>query len=325
MNRKSFLGVGAAMALASILAVAPAWAQNYPDKPVKLVVGFPPGGTTDVLARLIAVRLSDKLGQQFIVDNRAGAGGMIGTDYVAKAAPDGYTLLFTSSTLATYQALYPKVPFDAARELAPIGMVATTPYVLVSHPTLPVKTLADLVAYAKVHPGEINYAASAPGGGQQLAWEILKRSTQTRMVYVPYKGTGALLPDLLGGTLQAGIDNVAVLVPHIRSGALRPLAVTGTTRSPLLPEVPTGAEAGQPDFRILGWFGLMAPAKTPSPVVERIVVALQDILAQKDVQKQMLDLGAEPDADGPDAMRRRIAAETAQLGKLIRDAGITAQ
>jgi tripartite-type tricarboxylate transporter receptor subunit TctC len=324
MKRRNLLLLCGALAVASTLPFS-ALAQTYPDKPVRLIVGFPPGGTTDVLARLIAVRLGDRLGQPFIIDNRAGASGMIGTDYVAKSPPDGYTMLFTSSTLATYQALYSKVPFDPARDLAPLGMVATTPYVLVTHPRLPVKTLAELIAYATAHPGEINYAASAPGGGQQLAWEMLKRNTRTNMVYVPYKGTGALLPDLLGGTLQAGIDNIAVLMPHIRNGSLRPLAVTGTTRSPLLPDVPTAIEAGQVNFKVIGWFGLMAPAKTPASVVQRVSEALQEVLAEKDVQKKMLDLGAEPDTGGPDAMRKLLASETEQWGKLIREVGITAQ
>ncbi|MEJ8847727.1 tripartite tricarboxylate transporter substrate binding protein [Variovorax rhizosphaerae] len=273
----------------------------------------------------MAVKLSEKLGQPFIVDNRAGAGGMIGTDVVAKATPDGYTLLFTSSTLATYQSLYAKVPFDAARDLVPIGMVATTPYVLVVHPKLPVKSLPELVSYAKAHPGEINYAASAPGGGQQLAWEMLKRNTQTNMLYVPYKGTGALMPDLLGGTLQAGIDNVAVLVPHIKSGALRPIVVTGAARTPLLPEVPTAIESGQPDFKVIGWFGLMAPAKTPAAVMQRVSAAMSEILSQKDVQSRIVDLGGEPDTRDAEGMRKLIASESEKWGKLIREAGIKAQ
>lgn len=313
------------LAVVSAMVCASAWAQGYPDKPVKIVVGFPPGGTTDVLARLISVKLSERLGQQFIVDNRAGASGMIGTDAVAKAGADGYTLLFTSSTLATYQALYPKTPFDPARDFAPIGMVATTPYVLVTHPKLPVKTLSELVAYAKTHPGTLNYAASSPGGGQHLAWEMLKRNTKTDMVYVPYKGTGALMPDLLSGVLQAGIDNVAILTPHIRNGALRPIVVTGATRTPLLPDVPTAIESGQPDFKVLGWFGLMAPAKTPSAITQRLAVTLGEIVRQKDVQARILDLGGEPDTGGADEMRNLLASETAQWGKLIRDAGITVQ
>lgn len=326
-KRRKLLCLGTTALALSHVFTTPANAQGYPDKPVRMVVGFPPGGTTDVLARIVTAKLGEKLGQQFVVDNRAGASGMIGTDNVAKASADGYTLLFTSSTLATYQSLYPKVPFDPAKDLAPIGLMATTPYVLVVHPKLPVKSLAELIAYAKSHPGEINYAASAPGGGQQLAWEMLKRNTQTKMVYVPYKGTGALMPDLLGGTLQAGIDNVAVLAPHIRSGALRPLATTGAARSPLLPDVPTAIEAGQAGFKVIGWFGLMAPAKTPAPVLQRLSTALNEILAQKDVQKQMLDLGAEADvtAGGQEGMRRLIAVETDQWGKLIRETGITAQ
>ncbi|KAF1046102.1 Bug family tripartite tricarboxylate transporter substrate binding protein [Xylophilus sp.] len=324
MRRRILVGACAAAPLASLL---PAGAAQpaYPAKPVRFIVGFPPGGTTDVLARIVAAGLGERLGQQFIVDNRAGASGMIGTDAVAKAPADGYTLLFSSSTLATYRALYPKVPFEPATDLLPIGMVAPTPYVLVVHPKLPVHTLAELVAYAKAHPGQIDYAASAPGGGQHLAWEMLKRNTRTDMVYVPYKGTGALMPDLLGGTLQAGIDNVAVLAPHIRSGALRAIAVTGATRSPLLPDVPTAVESGQPDFKVIGWFAVFAPARTPAAVAARLTEALAAVLQRKDVRDRMVELGAEPDSGGPDALRRLLAAETRQWGGLIRDAGIVAQ
>jgi tripartite-type tricarboxylate transporter receptor subunit TctC len=313
-----------AMALCTIAGASiaqPAW----PVKPVKLVVGFPPGGTTDVLARMLAARLSDKLGQQFVVENRAGASGMIGSDAVAKSPADGYTLLFSSSTLATYQALYPKVPFEAARDFEPIATVATTPYVMVVHPTLPVKNVRDLVAHAKQQPGKLNYAASAPGGGQHLAWEMFKRTTQTDLVYVPYKGTGALMPDLLSGVLQAGIDNVAVLTPHIRSGALRAIAVTGERRSPLLPDVPTAVESGLSGFKVIGWFAVFAPAKTSPAVNQKLASAIGEVLAEKPMRDRMMDLGAEPEGGSPEALRRLLASETEQWGRLIREANITVQ
>lgn len=313
-----------AMALCTIAGASIAQTA-WPVKPVKLVVGFPPGGTTDVLARMLAARLSDKLGQQFVVENRAGASGMIGSDAVAKAPADGYTLLFSSSTLATYQALYPKVPFEAARDFEPIATVATTPYVMVVHPTLPVKNVRDLVAHAKQQPGKLNYAASAPGGGQHLAWEMFKRTTQTDLVYVPYKGTGALMPDLLSGVLQAGIDNVAVLTPHIRSGALRAIAVTGERRSPLLPDVPTAMESGLSGFKVIGWFAVFAPAKTPPAVNQKLAGAISEVLAEKPMRDRMMELGAEPEGGGPEALRRLLASETEQWGRLIREANITVQ
>ena len=320
------IGRRAVLALAAgLLAAGGVSAQAWPAKPVKLVVGFPPGGTTDVLARMLAARLSDKLGQPFVVENRAGAGGMIGTDAVAKAPADGYTLLFSSSTLATYPALYSKVPFDAAKDFEPIATVATTPYVMVVHPSLPVKSVPELVAYARQNPGKVNYAASAPGGGQHLAWEMFKRSTKTDLVYVPYRGTGALMPDLLGGTLQAGIDNVAVLTPHVKSGALRPLAVTGERRSPLLPDVPTVIESGLPGFKVIGWFAVFAPAKTPADVAHKLSSTITEILAEKAMRERMTELGAEPEGQGPDALRKLLASESEQWGRLIREVGIKAQ
>lgn len=315
----------ALLALALALAGSGALAQDYPGRPVRLVVGFPPGGTTDVLARLVANRLSEKLHQQFIVDNRGGASGIIGTELVAKAPADGYTLLFSSSTLATYQALYAKVPFDPARDLAPVATVASTPYVMVVHPSLPVHSVQELVAYAHQHPGQLNYAASSPGGGQQLAWEMFKRSTKSDLVYVPYKGTGELMPDLLSGTLQAGVDNVAVLTPLIRNGSLRALAVTGEHRSSLLPAVPTAIESGLPDFKVVGWFGVFAPGKTPAAVTQKLASAVQAVLDEKPVRDRMAELGAEPQPGGPDALRRLLASETTHWGGLIRDIGIKPQ
>ena len=322
-----------AAAAASLLAGLPALsvgtpalaADDYPNRPVRLIVGFPPGGTTDVMGRLVATRLSEKLGQQFVVDNRPGASGMIGSDLVAKAPADGYTLLFSSSTIATFQALYAKVPFDPFKDLDPIATVSTTPYVMVVHPSLPVKSVAELVAYAKANPGRINYAASAPGGGQQLGWEMLKRNTGTDMVYVPYKGTGALLPDLIGGVLQAAIDNVAVLTPHIRNGSLRPLAVTGERRSALLPDVPTMIESGQPGFKVVGWFGVFAPSKTPPQIIARLSKVIGEVMNESGVRDRLAELGAEPDIGGPDALRQLLASETRQWGGLIREIGIVPQ
>lgn len=206
--------------------------------------------------------------------------------------------------------------------MEPIALVASTPYVLVVHPTLPVKSVAELVAYAKAKPGEINYAASGPGTGQHLGWELLKRSTGTDMVYVPYKGTGSLLQDLLSGRLQAGIDNVAILSQYIKSGALRGIATTGSTRSPVLPDLPTIAESGVSGFRVIGWFGFYAPSKTPAPIVKRLNDAVVEVMRDKAVRDRMLELGAEPEAGSQEALRKLLPAETALWGKLIRDIGI---
>ena len=295
------------------------------SKTLRLIVGFPPGGTTDVLARLLAVKMSERLGQQVVVDNRAGAAGIIGADAVAKAEPDGNTLLFSSSTLATHTALYPKVPYDPQKDLTPLAFIATTPYVMVVHPSLPVKTVDDLVKYARARPGQLNYAASAPGTAQHLAWEKFKRSTGTDIVFVPYKGTGALMTDLLAGRLQLGIDNVAVLTQQVKAGALRPLAVTGAVRSALLPDVPTIAEAGQPGLQVVGWFGVFGPAKMPAALEQRLSTAFVEVMAQKDVKDRIIELGGEPERGGADDLRKLLATEMATWGKVIRDAGIKAE
>lgn len=315
---RAWLGV-----LLSLVATsASVHAQTVAGRPIRLIVGFPPGGTTDVLARLIAAKLTDRLGQQVFVENRAGAGGILGTDAVAKSEPDGQTLLFSSSTLGTYSALYRKLPFDPVKDLEPIGFVATTPYVMVVHPSLPVKSVGDLVRYAKEKPGTVNYAASTPGGGQHLAWELFKRSTGTDLVYVPYKGTGALMPDLLAGRLQAGIDNVAILTQYVKTGALRAIATTGDRRSSLMPDVPTMAEAGMSNFRVIGWFGVYAPAAVPAPVAKRLQQALLEVMRMKDVRDRITELGGEPESGDAEALRRLLADEIVLWTKVIREAGI---
>jgi len=300
-------------------------ADDYPTRPIRLVVGFPPGGTTDVLARMLATRLSQKLGRQFVVENKAGASGMIGTNEVARAKPDGYTLLFSSSTMATYRALYANTPFDAQKDFAPVAALATTPYLLVVHPSLPVKSLSELITYAKAHPGEVNYAASAPGGGQHLGWEMLKRMTQTDLLYVPYSGTGAAMPDLLSGRLQAAIDNVAVLTQQVRANTLRPLVVTGPRRSPLLPDVPTAMESGLQGFDVVGWFALFAPAGTPEPIVAQLSKAVDEVMNEPTTRQSFQELGAEPEYGAPQALQTLLQAEIERWEELIRQAGITLQ
>lgn len=300
-------------------------AQPVSERPIRLLVGFPPGGTTDVIGRLVAVKLSQVLGQQVVVENRPGAGGMIATEAVAKAEPNGATLLFSSSQMGTFTALYAKVPFDPVKDFAPVGFVASTPYVMTVHPSTPAKSVAELIQLAKTRPGELNYAASTQGSGQHLAWELFKRSTGTDLTYVPYKGTGALMPDLLAGRLQAAIDNVAVFTQYVRSGALRPLAVTGTARSPLLPDVPTMAESGLPNFRVIGWFGVFAPVRTPPATLKRLSDALAEVMHQKDVRDRIVELGGDAESGSPEDLKRLLASELTLWGRVIREAGIKAE
>ncbi|MCX7143530.1 MAG: tripartite tricarboxylate transporter substrate binding protein [Proteobacteria bacterium] len=310
------------LAIALAFFAALAQAQSYPAKSIRMIVGFPPGGTTDVIGRLVAAKLSERLGQQVVVENRPGASGMIGADAVAKASPDGYTLLMSSSTHATFTSLYHKIPFDPVKDFEPVSFIGTTPYVMVVHPSLPVKSVADLLGLAKARPGQLNYAASTPGTAQHLAWELFKRSTGTDLTYIAYKGTGALMPDLLSGRLQAAIDNVAVMTQHVKNGALRGIAVTSPKRSPLLPDLPTIAESGVPGFQAIGWFGVFAPAGTPEPVVKVLTEKIAGVLKQPDVLERMSELGAEAASGGQDDLRKLLANEMAVWGKVIRDSGV---
>lgn len=313
------------MTLAGVAPVAALAQSTYPNVPIRMLVGNPAGGTTDVVGRLIGVKLGQALKGSIIVDNKPGASGLIAADFVGKAAPDGYTLLMASSQLATYKALYASNPFDAERNLEPIGVVATSPYVMVVHPSMPVKTLPELLAYAKANPGKISYAGSAPGTAQHLGWELIKRSTGTDMQYVPYKGTGELMPDLLSGRLQAGIDNVAILTPYIKAGQLRGIAVTSAKPSSMLPDLPTVASSGVPDFEAIGWFMVLAPARTPAPVLEVLRQALRDVMASQDTRDKLIAIGADPQNGATDDARKLLHREITVWSKVIKDAGITAQ
>ena len=300
-------------------------AGKYPRAPIRMLVGTPPGGTTDVIGRLIALKMGESLGQPVIVDNKPGAGGLIAAEGVAKAAADGYTLLIAPAQLATYRALYPSTTFDPERDLEPLGIVATTPYVMVVHPSLPVKSLADLVAYAKAHPGQLSYAGSTPGGAQHLAWEMIKRKSGMDMQYVPYKGTSALMPDLLAGRLQAGIDNIAVLTPYVKSGQLRGIAVTSASRTTLLPDLPTVAASGVPDFQAVGWFGVFTTGKVPPAVLAALKTAVGTAMASSDMREKLTGMGAEPQSGSSDEMRTLLRRESAVWTKVIQENGITLQ
>jgi tripartite-type tricarboxylate transporter receptor subunit TctC len=301
------------------------WAQKYPNTPIKLLVGTPPGGTTDIMARLVAQKMGDVLGQSFVIENKAGAGGLIATEAVAKGAADGYTLLMAPAQLATYKALYPATSLNAQQDLEPIGLVATTPYVMVVHPSLPVKTVPELLAYARANPGKLSLAGSTPGGAQHLSWELIKRHANVDMQYVPYRGTSALMPDLLAGRLQAGIDNIAVLTPYVKSGQLRGIAVTSPSKTALLPDLPTVASsniAGMTDFAAIGWFGIFAPAKTPPDVLAALRAALRSVMASSDMQSKLVGMGAEPQSGSSEEMRVLLKREMTVWTRVIQDSQI---
>lgn len=301
-----------------------AHAQNYPQRPIRMVIGLPAGGSTDVMGRIVAARLAERVGQQVVVDNRPGASGIIGITLAVNAQPDGYTLIMAAGSWGTISTLY-KLPFDLQKDLAPVAFVGTSPYVLVVQPRLPVQTVADLIAHAKANPGKLTYAGSTPGSLQRLAGELLKKTAGIDMLYVPYKGTGAVIPDLLGGRLDAAIDNVLVLAPFIRKGQLRGIGVTGAKRSVVFPELPTLAETGVPGFNAVGWFGLFTAAKTPQPIIARLNTEISALLQEPQTRDRLLTQGAEPQPGPPDDLRRYLAREIEVWSKVIRDAGIKAE
>lgn len=316
-------GVGIAAALLLQWSVQ---AQSYPTQPVRILVGFPPGGTTDVIGRLVAQELSAQTGKSFIVENRAGASGTIATGAVAKSAPDGHMLIMVPSTHGTAPALYANLPYTDS-ELLPVGLVANTPYVFVVHPTIPVNNFAELLALLKKNPGKYEFGSSSPGTAQHLGGELVKRMAGVDMVHVAYKGSGALMPDLLAGRIPMMFENFAIMMPHIRKGALRPLAASSSKRTALLPDLPTVAETGMglEGFEVLGWFALLAPAKIPAEVVRLLNTELNRMVAKPAILQRFQELGAEPMSGTPEQAAAYIRNEQEKWGRVIRDAGIKAQ
>ena len=312
--------------LTALLALASfsAQAQGYPSQTVRIIVGFPPGGTTDVIGRLVAQELTESLGRAVVVENRPGASGTIGGGIAAKSTPDGHTLLVVSSTHGTAPALYASLPYED-KDLVPAALIATTPYVLVVHPSMAATNMAQLLAYLKQNPGKVEYASSSPGTAQHLAGELVQRMAGVSIVHVPYKGTGALMPDLLAGRVPMMFENIAIMTPHIRKGSLRPIAISSAKRTPLLPDVPTVAETGLTGFEVLGWFALLAPAKTPPEVIRRLNRDVNAAIARPAIVARFAELGAEPLGGTPDQAAAFIRGEQDKWGKIIRDAGIKQQ
>ena len=298
--------------------------QTYPNRPVRLVSAFPPGGATDIIARLVSQYLGQSLGQAVVVENKPGAGGAIGADAVAKAPADGYTLLIAgSSVFSTAPAFGSKVPFDSARDFAPIAELVETPRVLVVSATLPYKSVQEFVAAATEKPGALNYASNGIGGTVQMSSEAFKLATGTDITHVPYKGTALALSDLASGQVAMLIDNIVSVQPSLQSGKARALAVTSSNRSALLPEVPTMREAGVPGFVDMTYFGLFAPAGTPDAVLAKLNAEINKMLQRPEVIDQLAQQGAIPVGGTPQDFASHIAAETAKWTKVVKDAGIT--
>jgi len=316
---KSF---NAVLLIAALAGAAGATAQNYPARPVRLIVPSSPGGGTDISARIIAPRLSEYLGQQVVVENRPGAGTMIGGEVVARSAPDGYTLLMGISTLAINPAIYRKVPYDALRDFAPVSQAVALPNVLVAHPSLPVKTVKELVAFARARPGQINFASAGLGTSPHLSMELFLSMTGLKMVHVPYKGSGPGVTDLVAGHVPLMMPNMLSALPHIKSGRLRALGVTSAKRASRASDIPTIAEAGVPGYEAVQWYGVLAPAGTPRPVITRLHAEVVRVLQQPDIRERFLSDGAEAVGSSPEEFAAFIRAETAKWAKVIKDAGL---
>lgn len=323
MQRRTLLKT----ALAAIAASAAPWpalaqASNYPNRPIRFIVPFAPGGVTDFMTRLMSKEFGDALGQPVVVENRGGSGGMIGSDLVAKAQPDGYTILLGTSATHAMNPHVSDVNFDPIKDFAPVGLYGSNSAVLVVNPSLPVNTFQELIAYVKANPGKLSYASQGVGTSGHLAGELLKQQAGLDLVHVPYKGSGPALADVLGGQVPMMFDNITPSLPHIRAGKLRPLAVTSRDRSPLLPDVPTLAESGLPDFEVVGWIAIFAPAGTPEPIIRTLNKAMHTAIDRPEILQKLHDAGIKPALSTPEQLGDYLVSEHAKWGKVIREAGI---
>jgi tripartite-type tricarboxylate transporter receptor subunit TctC len=310
----------------ALIATSQAFAQVYPSKPVRLVVPFPPGGAVDFYARVVANPLSEMLGQPVVIDNKAGASGMIGADLVAKSAPDGYTLLLGNiASLAINVGIYPKMAYDPAKDFTPIIRTVDVNYVMVVHPSVPATTVAELIAYAKANPGKLAYGSAGSGSLPHLSAELMKSLTSTDLVHVPYKGGGPMVTDLLGGSVQVVIGDQANLMPHVKTGKLRALAVGSPRRSTLYPEIPTFTEAGLVGFEVIAWQGLVGPPGMQPDVVKRLNEAFNKTMTIPDVRERLLVGGLDPVGGTPEEFGRFIRSEIVKWSKIAKDVGAKAE
>ncbi len=310
--------------LLAAMCALPALAQNYPSRPIKLVVGFPPGGGVDINARLLAPKLSEYLGQQFVVDNKPGAGTNIANEFVAKAAPDGYTLLLTSPALAINMSLYSKLSFDTLRDFAPVSMFSESPNLLLVPATLPVANAKELVARAKSMPGKLNFSSAGPGTSQHLAGVLLMMRTGITAVHIPYKGSAPSLTALIAGEVDFSFANVTAVQGYIKAGRLRALAITAPKRDAQLPEVPTMKEAGIDGVEVSVWFGVFAPVATPKEIVQTLASAIQRPARDGDMRKRLHEQGAEPVGSTPEQFTRFMRDEIARWAEVVRVSGAKA-
>ena len=307
-----------------VLAAAVAGAQDYPAKPVRMVVGFPPGGGTDVVARILQPRLSELLGQPVVIDNRPGATGTVAAGHVAKSPPDGYTIMMGHvSVNAIAPSLFSNLPYEAERDFAPIGIAASVPHIVVVHPSLPATTLKELIAYLKAQPGKLTFPSAGNGSMPHLAGEVFQSLAGVKLVHVPYKGTGRSMQDLLGGQHLVAFDTMAASAPHVRSGKLRALAVSTRERIATLPDVPTAEEAGLPGYVVTTWYGVFAPAGSPSAIVNRLHTELVKAMQTAEVRSKLEGIGADGSVSkSPAEFAALVRADTARYAKIVKDIGL---
>jgi tripartite-type tricarboxylate transporter receptor subunit TctC len=313
--------VSACIALATALAAA----QAYPARPVRVVVGFPPGAGVDITTRLVTPRLAEALGQQFIVDNRPGAAGNIGAEVASKAMPDGYTLLSASAPIVMSPALYKHLNYNLERDFDPIGLMASAPFVLVLHPSVPAKSVKEFIALARLRPGQLAYASTGSGSTPHLSMELFKAQAGINMVHVPYKGTPQAVPDILSGQVQAMFANTLSVLPQVKAGRLRALAISSAKRSAAVPELPTVAEAGMPGYEAGTWFGLFAPAGTPREIINRLSGEIVRIVGTPDMKARLLEQGADAVTSTPEQFRAFVKSELAKWSEVIKAVGVKAE
>ena len=312
-------------ALVAMLAATSAFAQTYPSKPIRIVVPYPPGGFNDTLGRTLAAKFTESWGQPAVVENKPGGNTLIGSDFVAKSAPDGYTLLVVAFPFSVVPSLFKTMPYDTVKDFAPVILAATSPNLLVVNPQLPVKSVGELVALAKAKPGTLSYASTGNGSSNHISMELFKTLAGVDIVHIPYKGSAPAVTDLLGGQVMLMFDNVPNVLPQVKAGRLRALGTSGAQRSALAPDVPTVAEAGVPGYELTVWFGLVAPAGTPREVVQKLNAEVAKILAMPDVRERFMAQGVEPLGSTPEQFGEHIKAQMTKWSKVVRDAGVKAE
>ncbi len=321
----SCVRVALTLAVACLLPLGVAAQTSYPDKPVKFVVPYPPGGGTDVIARIVQERFHHALGQPIVIDNRGGAAGSLGTDIVAKSAPDGYTVLFTLSSHTINPSFYPKLPFDTEKDFEPVGTVASLPQILVANLQFPPNNVAELVALAKAKPGTISFGSVGNGSPGHLAGELLKLRTGTQMTHIPYRGGGPAITDVMGGQVPLLWVSIPAAAQFVKQGRLKALAVSTVKRSAAFPDVPTMQEAGVADFEVDSWYAMFVPAKTPKAIVDKLNRALNAVVAEPDIREKLLAQGSEGVGGKPEALAKVVSTELVKWGKLAKEANLKAE